>query len=306
MDPPDRGDPPPLSRSVTPSELIRDRVDPRPLALTRIAVGCAAGVILLFEYRKLLRALTDPDRLSWPTVTWLPEPTTALVGALGAAWLVAALALAAGIAGRLAAGALAAVGVLVLTLDEQLYSNHLVLMTAMAGLLSLARPSAAWSVDARLRRHRPEPIPYWPIFLLQVQVSTVYLFAALSKLNPSYLSGEVLAKEMRPFRGGSFDAVGDPFVLAVAVGALALEAFLAVGLWHTRLQRVAVPLGIVMHLSIAVLLAPPSRLISPVLAAFGLLAVAAYPLFLQSPWLVGSRSSIAAPRRDSAYPPLRS
>jgi hypothetical protein len=76
----------------------------------------------------------------------------------------------------------------------------------------------------------------------------VYAFAGLAKLNGSFLSGDVLEARGRE----PLSSVGEPVLVAAAIGTVCVELFLAVGLWSPRLQRVAIPLGIGFHLAIVV------------------------------------------------------
>ena len=76
--------------------------------------------------------------------------------------------------------------------DQQLYSNHLYLATLVVLLLTIADSAARWSLDAR-RLGRRDLILEWPTLLLKIQISIVYFYAALLKINPQYLSGTMIA-----------------------------------------------------------------------------------------------------------------
>jgi hypothetical protein len=77
----------------------------------------------------------------------------------------------------------------------------------MTLLLTFVESDAALSVRALLGHGRPQVI-YWPVLLMKIQVSLVYFFAAVAKLNPVFLSG---------------------------------------ALWIPRLRLVAIAIGVVMH-----------------------------------------------------------
>jgi hypothetical protein len=141
--------------------------------------------------------------------------------------------------------------------DALNYRNHpyffLLLLAALA--LQPGGPSligGSWSEWAQRR------VPWcWPR-MVQLQLSLCYLFAALHKLHPGYLSGKVLA-DLRP---------GTPAL--AAWGVVVIELGLAVGLWIPRLRLGAVGVGLLFHLVLALLLE---------VHAFSLAIIAIYALF---------------------------
>jgi hypothetical protein len=192
-------------------------------------------------------------------------------------WIAFAIALAIGLFARPAAAGLAAVAAATIALDLQAFSNHVTLLIALSALLALGNPSAAWSVDARLGRARAS-IPYWPVFLVKFQISTVYAFASLTKINSSFLGAEVLASRWEPVVGEPGGAV-HAILVAIAISTVCVEGFLAVALWSARWRRVALPLGLGLHVTIAATL-------GAVLVPFGTLMLGAYVLF--PAWRPGS------------------
>ena len=156
--------------------------------------------------------------------------------------------------------------------DQQTYSNHLYLMLPVAALLTVAQSGAALSLDARREGGR-DWVPGWPVWLLCAQVSIVYGFAALAKLNPDFLSGSVVASYLR--RDGLL-ALPDAWrslepMLILSLLAICSEAFLAFALWVPRWRPAAMVVGLGLHVFIAGWLVPDR---SPV----GLLAADAAPV----------------------------
>ena len=97
--------------------------------------------------------------------------------------------------------------------------------------------------------------PIWPIRLIQCQLSVLYGINALVKTTPEYLSGDVLkALSARPnflvdLTDGAL-ALG-PFSIPVAVLAtstVAVEYWLAMGLWFPRCRRFTACLGLGFHI----------------------------------------------------------
>lgn len=248
-------------------------VSPIPLGVARLMVGVAALVKASVFLPRLLR-FSLPDVLVAPVFDWMPAPTQQTVTALAVVWLSAAVLFLVGwrvhISGPILTGALA----FALFLDLQTYSNHLYLMTLLVALLTLADGSAALS----LPRATPRPVPFWGCLLVMTQVSAVYLFAALTKLNSDFLSGSVVSSAMS---GG---VLTPPSFLttptarsALAVATILGELLLAVGLWFRFTRPLAVVAGIGLHAGITLFMSDTWELL-----AFSLLMFAAYPLFLRT------------------------
>jgi len=101
--------------------------------------------------------------------------------------------------------------------------------------------------------------PIWPIRLIQIQLSLLYLVNAVSKTSESYLSGEVLKGisimmpnflvdlssgyvELGPFRITAF---------AAAAATVLIEYALAIGFWFRKTRVPIAILGVVFHLSLS-------------------------------------------------------
>ncbi|GAB3247804.1 hypothetical protein GCM10027562_05890 [Arthrobacter pigmenti] len=204
-----------------------------------------------------------------------------ILGVLGS------IALIAGFRSRPAAATLAAVTAFVLLWDQQTYSNHQMLLFCLCAYLAMARPGAALSLDARIRGHQDMTAPYWPALLIMTQMSIVYFFTALAKVNPVFLSGDVLRTFM-------WLPLPEYVYVPLSIGAVTLEFFLAFALWSRRLIKVAIALGVILHVSIVVTLNQPL-----VLFAFALLTVGTYPLFYARARVLRDSSSgnYSEPRR---------
>lgn len=249
-----------------------------PVGAARVAMGAAALLEALLVAPHL-RATTDPERLRLPVTGWLPAPDGTWAELFIVLWILVAAAFLLGWQTRIAGGLLVGVFSYTLLLDHQLYSNHLYLMVLLTGLLTLGNAGAALSLDAR-RRGAQAPVKAaavkaavvkaWPIVLIRLQVSIVYGFAAITKLNLVYLSGLVLRHQI------PVPAIQHlPFwVFSVAAFAsVTTEAFLAVALWSRRLRVWALVVGMGFHLSIVALLQTPA------LVTFALVMLSAYLSF---------------------------
>ncbi|WP_440220478.1 HTTM domain-containing protein [Dietzia sp. MNB45] len=91
--------------------------------------------------------------------------------------------------------------------------------------------------------------------LLKLQLTIVYAFAALTKINETYLSGsELYASMVQHGVWRTFIGV-DPapaFLMAVSIASIVIEAFLAVGLWCARTRWIALVSGLCFHLGLVV------------------------------------------------------
>ncbi|MCI0543876.1 MAG: HTTM domain-containing protein [Actinobacteria bacterium] len=243
-------------------------VRPDTLRITRMVVGAAAFVRAWVALPVLLR-LAEPEVLRMPLFDWMPDPTPALAWTLVSLWAASALLVTVG--WRLGVTAPCLVGCLavMLALDRQTYSNHLYLMAWMVLLLAVA------AGGARIGR----VVPRWTLLLLMLQVSIVYFFSGISKINDDFLSGLALAGVLD--RG----LISLPGVLArrdvlvtVAILTIVVEVFLAFALWLPRYRKPAIALGVALHLAIVTLLADTVEL-----AVFSALMLSTYPLFIHTP-----------------------
>lgn len=250
-------------------QIMEMRVDPRPLAIARVGVGVAVVITAWEAYVFLIRIAQG--RVAMPVVDWLPAPTAFSATVLLALGALFGFALTVGFLSNLAAtGAALATGC-VLLLDQQMYSSHRMLIALLCCYLALSGAGAAWSTDSRFRGRRRPTVQYWPQLLMMAQVSALYLFAGLSKINPVFLEGRVLSSQIWwPLPTWVFPAL--------AVMTVMVELTLAIGLWLPRLRVPVVALGLGLHASIVFMLREPL-----VLVAFALACVTVYPMFLRRP-----------------------
>lgn len=242
--------------------------------MARILVGLVAAGFSLEWYWVLSRAASG-KYLTIPVFDGWPGPTPALVSALFAVSLGSSVAMILGIADGLPAILVGTSGAVVLLTDQQTYSNHLVLLISLAVVLGLSGAAKAWSLS---RTPRAASVPYWPALLIKAQVTTLYAWTAIAKINPQYLSGEVLGIHLQPWV-----PIPDHLLPAAALLSILTEAFLAVALWIPMTRKLAFVIGAGLHLGIVVLLQSPAPLIG-----FGMLMFAGYILFAWSRPIVSS------------------
>ncbi len=178
--------------------------------------------------------------------------------------------------------------------DQLNFRNHPYVFLVLLALFACTPASDAFSLVRVLRERRLTALlgrdaPRIVARLIPFQVTVIYVYAALHKIHPAYFRGETLSY----FFGLSFPttpfwrwlssflstetmaslqtAIGEPRNLApVAIGTVALELLLPLGLWIPRTRRVAVVLGVGFHLGISVTMH---------ILTFSLVMMASYVLF---------------------------
>lgn len=260
------------------------RVDPRPVAVARMGIGIAS-LLMSVEAFEILSVIVG-GRLATPLFEGAPAPTFPQLAAVLALQVLAATAVTIGWNTEIAAVVSVLLSLAVFLVDQQTYSSHRLLVTLLLSYLVFARAGTAWSVRPVLGTPR---IAFWPQLLMMSQVSVVYFFSAISKMNPDFVSGKPLATWVwieLPWQFYTFAAI-----LTVAV-----ELIIAIGLWFPSSRRLAVVLGLGLHTSIVVLMNRETV----ALMAFAVACVSLYPLFLTRPRLRHSNAESRSVARISA------
>lgn len=245
--------------------VVRREADPRKLAVIRMATG-----VVIFA-----KGLHLGYRVLWGIPTVPGHVSLVLAGAV-LALLACSVALTLGAHARRSAGCCAVVGLFFLTFAStlcrgcgfSLYSNHLYLLTIVAFLVSLSQCD-------RVLALRPgtydEPPGEWPLFLMRVQLSIVYGFAAVNKVHLDFLTGSVVSYELD---GSIFAAVAPAALMSspavfvtLAVLVVAAEGFLAYALWSRRLRRAGLATMAVLHVAMISMSSRPGLAVE--IAIFG-------------------------------------
>ncbi len=125
--------------------------------------------------------------------------------------------------------------------------------------------------------------PHERALLLRVLVSSVYAFAAVSKLNPTFLEGHQLVGIFlsRDRWDGVLPFLEGPGGLVLSWGAIATEGWLAIGLWLPRARRATVALGLIMHPTLIAIATYGSVPDVAFLIALNMLIVVSYLAFFE-------------------------
>ena len=112
-------------------------------------------------------------------------------------------------------------------LEQTLYLNHFYLLVLVSFLMIFLPAHRNYSVDAWLRKNiKTSSIPFWALFLIQFQISVVYVFGAVAKMSRDWIGGEPmrhwLANRMDfPLIGQFFDR--EWAVYTICFGGLLLD-----------------------------------------------------------------------------------
>jgi predicted DCC family thiol-disulfide oxidoreductase YuxK len=162
-------------------------------------------------------------------------------------WSVLALPVILGWHARLAAGLLAAFGIVLISSGSFFYNNHMYLLCLTLFLVSLSDCERHYA----LRPRGSGPIDRWPRNLMQFQLTVVYLFAGLQKINPRFLSGDALdyylERAVGPFAPLGNLLAGTSVVVPLAFTVIALEISLALAVRLPRLRQAAFGAALPLH-----------------------------------------------------------
>lgn len=251
-------------------DLLTARRPARGVALFRIGIGLAVLIRGLKTTRDLYWLGHNPSVVPARLYEWAPRlETLPEIAAFTALWLLACAGLILGVRARLSAGVLCAMSIGLHIVDQNYWAHHVYFMTLVLLLLTVIDSDASLSVRW-MREGRPErDVLWWPVWLMQVQLSLAYLYTVVAKLNPAFLQGDVLQV-----------AMGLPSESAwvarwMALPALGAEFFIGVALWIPALRPWAFLAGFVLHGLVPVLMGPYAGLV-----VFTLLVWSVYILFL--------------------------
>ena len=236
----------------------------RPVRLIQRVIGAMCLLRVIEEYRIMSRVL-KPQSIRFPVIEGLPVLTQGQAAVLLAVWFGAALTFTIGWKTRISGFVLAAVMGYTLLIDQQLYASNLYLLSLIVLLLTFAevgRPSESNFVWR------------WPALLLQIQLTIVYFFAAVTKVNSVYLKGYMLGSNLRK----EFPAVvfAPGMLTTLAVASIFIELFLAGAFWVRSLRKTAVVVGVLFHVAMVLAITPA---VAAQLIVFAVACISIYPLF---------------------------
>ena len=183
-------------------------------------------------------------------------------------------------------------------LDAVTYLNHYYWLSLTSALIIFMPLNRKWSVDAWMRPSiRSDTIPAWVIWLLRAQLSVVYFFGGIAKLNPDWLF-EALPMKIWLYQHGDFPIFGrllqQTWVAYAMSWAGAIYDLTIVGwlLWkRTRPYAFVVLIGF--HLT--------TWQLFPALGMFPWLMIASMLLFFPPDWPRKIAKLLSSPRRGPLH-----
>lgn len=253
-------------------------VDLASLALFRMVLGVTLFVEVLryAGYGWIHRYYIEPTYyFTYPGFSWVrPWPGDGMYWHFGVMG-VAAVCVALGLGYRLAMPVYALGISYVFLLDQTQYLNHIYLVCILCWQMSVIPAHRLWSLDVRLGRTRAtDTVPRWTLWLIVGQLSVVYFFGGVAKLDGDWLTGapgsafltnweltEPLAG--RPWAAVTFAVLGMLFDLLIAPALLWRRsrpfATVAVALFHlTNAKLFSIGIFPWLMLAATILFYPPA------------------------------------------------
>ena len=225
------------------------------------------GVIVIVHFWSDLTSERLPvERFHAPWWSWWPVPGPATYRLLLWVAVVAGVLMIVGVLARAATAAAFTLVLYLLMVDVGGFAHNRAFLTWMLFGLALLPDDRAWGVTAWLARRRGAALDTigftWPVVMLRVVASGVYLASGVTKLlDSAWRSGLVLWDRTIRFEHSipaAFDGrihellTSRWFHRILSPVAIATELFLAVGLWFPRTRRLALAVAIAFHVSIEI------------------------------------------------------
>lgn len=261
-----------MSFSGALTRLLTARRPARAVAILRIGIGLAALVRGLKTGRDLYLLQHDPGAVPARLFDWAPDlASTTAIASFTFFWIAASAGLIVGYRSRRCAFALFLGGVFLHLVDQNFWAHHMYFLLLLLLLLSVSDSDAELSVRWVRNGRADRDILTWPLWLFKVQLSLVYFYTAVAKVNPTFLGGEVIAGRLTlPALLTSPAALG-----LLAAGAVAVEFFLSFALWVPTLRYWGFLLGLMLHGIVPFVMGPYVGLI-----VFSLMTLSVYVLFV--------------------------
>ena len=216
---------------------IRDQesTDARFYAVTRIVVGMVA---LGATSRYAIKAATYEDTGFEP---W--HAGTMLL------WALLAVAVVLGWRARLAGVGAVLTGAVMVTAGAEFFNNnHMYLTTVCMGLVAFSDCERSYAV--RPRAGLPD---VWPRWMMRIQLSVVYGYAGLQKVNSEFLSGDALDAYMSmaigPLAPAARALSGTALVQPMAYSVVMVELAMALLVWSKRTRTIAFAVALPLHIA---------------------------------------------------------
>jgi predicted DCC family thiol-disulfide oxidoreductase YuxK len=217
--------------------LIRDDAESpsRFYACVRIVIGVVA---LGATTRYLIKATAYEDTgfESWHAAAML-------------VWAILAVAVVLGWRARVAAVAATITGAVMVTAGAEFFNNnHMYLATICMGLVAFSDCERFYAL--RPRAGLPDE---WPRWMMRIQLSVVYGYAGLQKVNSEFLSGDALdaymSQAVGPLAPLAHALSGSAIVVPMAYSVVLVEVGMALLVWSKRTRPLVFATAIPLHIA---------------------------------------------------------
>jgi len=257
-------------------------VDAASLAVVRIVLGVmiAWDAVRYYAYGVIAEYYILPKwHFTYLYFGWVrPWPGNGMYVHFAAIFVLATL-VALGLCYRFAIVGLFLAYTYVFLLEEAAYMNHHYLIALLCFLMIWMQPQRAFALDRRRHPDLPATVPRWNVLLLRFQLSVVYIYGAVAKLNADWLAGEPMYSEIvrRSNDVPGLAAHLPPALLAYAIayGGLLLDVAIPAALLARRTRRLGFALAVVFHLLNDVVLH---------IGVFSYLMIGAITIFFDPQW----------------------
>jgi predicted DCC family thiol-disulfide oxidoreductase YuxK len=127
-------------------------------------------------------------------------------------------------------------------------NNHMYLVTVCMGLVAFSDCERFYAV--RPRAALPD---VWPRWMMRIQLSVIYGYAGLQKINPEFLSGDALDGYMSmaigPLAPVAHALSGTAIVQPMAYSVVVVELAMALLVWSKRTRSVAFGVAVPLHIA---------------------------------------------------------
>ncbi len=187
-------------------------------------------------------------------------------------------------------------------LEESVYMNHHYLMCLVAFLLMWIPANRVYALDRWWRPDLPTTVPRWSVLLLRFQLFIVYVYGAISKMNPDWLRGEpmysAIVRRDEDIPSGAFLLPPALIAYAIAYGGILSDLTIPLLLVFRRTRLIGLVLATVFHILNEIFLH---------IGIFSFLMSGAITIFFDPDWPRQAARrlgwSSTAPARTQAPPP---
>lgn len=233
-----------------------------PLITFRILFGLLAlygGVWSFLKNDLEERFLAPTFFFKYAGFDWVIPPNEVGLYLLYTGWIISAIGIISGALYRLSIATFFIIFSYLQLIDATNYINHYYAISIFAFLLIFLPANANCSVDAHFRPNiRQQKIPFGYIFVFQLQLAIIYIFAAISKINSDWLLAAIPLK-IWLLQSQDFPILGPLFKyhsihIAMSWAGFLFDLSIVFLLWNSKTRKVGYLMVLFFHIVTGMLL----------------------------------------------------